>query len=425
MAHLARLSLLALLVLLLGAGPAGAQALRTPAGDLQDAASAIAGGQRVYVHPDARGALPDADARRLDARIASTGGRVYVAVLPEAAGATDLAVRLGEQVRRNGTYVVRAGDTWSAASTDLAPGTAQRLVDEAAQGRAGDVPAVLHAFVAQVASAPASGGGSDRSRGGEGGGGGLLVVLAALAGGGGLLALRSRRRRRRQEAQELEELRRVARDELDALGEDIRLLEIDVDMPGADPRAKGRYNEAVQAYTRAEERLDLARSPEDFEPIGKALEEGRWEMEAAKAHLAGRPEPERRAPCFFDPRHGPSVTDAEWAPPWGEPRLVPVCAADAVRLQEGEEPMSREVVIGGERMPYWQAPGAYAPFYAAGMFGGFGGFLPGLLFGSMLGSGFGMFGGALDAHAGDWGGGDFGGFGGGDFGGGGFGGGDF
>jgi hypothetical protein len=107
-----------------------------------------------------------------------------------------------------------------------------------------------------------------------------------------------------------------------------------------------------------------------------------------------------------------------------------VCAADAARLEAGEEPMSREVVVGGQRMPYWQAPQQYAPFYAGGMFGGFGGFVPGLLFGSMLGGGFfGGFGGmdSAEAAGSDWGGGDFGGgdFGGGDFGGGDFGGGDF
>ena len=33
--------------------------------------------------------------------------------------------------------------------------------------------------------------------------------------------------------------------------------------------------------------------------------------------LDGRKPPERRPPCFFDPRHGPSSRDVEWAPPGG------------------------------------------------------------------------------------------------------------
>ncbi len=64
-------------------------------------------------------------------------------------------------------------------------------------------------------------------------------------------------------------------DELVALGEDLRALDLDVQMPGANPEAKQRYGEAVEAYTRAEAAMDRATHPEDFEPIGKELEEGR------------------------------------------------------------------------------------------------------------------------------------------------------
>ena len=112
--------------------------------------------------------------------------------------------------------------------------------------------------------------------------------------------------------------------------------------------------------------------------------------------------------------HGPSTTDAEWAPPGGSPREVPVCAADAQRIAEGYEPDARQVAIGGQSMPYWNAGPALAPGPAASSAVGC---CPGY---SMLGGA--MFGGwGNDAYAGDPGGGDFGGgdFGGGDFGGGG------
>ena len=118
---------------------------------------------------------------------------------------------------------------------------------------------------------------------------------------------------------------------------------------------------------------------------------------------------------------GPSVTDVEWEPAWGAKREVPVCAADAARLEAGEEPDSRQVTVGGERMPYYQVRVDDGGYYAGGMFGGFGGFLPGILFGSMIGGG--GWGGADSFDGGGYdGGGDFGG---GDFGGGDFGGGDF
>jgi hypothetical protein len=154
-------------------------------------------------------------------------------------------------------------------------------------------------------------------------------------------------------------------------------------------------------------------------------------MASAKARLAGEEPPERRPPCFFDPRHGPSVRDVEWAPPGGELRPVPACAADALRVEEGEEPESREVLAGGRRTPYWNAGPAYGP-WAGGFYGATAGaLLPMLFVGSMLGSGFGWGdeGGGGDDDFDGFGGGDFGGgggdFGGGDFGGGDFGGGDF
>jgi hypothetical protein len=137
-------------------------------------------------------------------------------------------------------------------------------------------------------------------------------------------------------------------------------------------------------------------------------------MAVADATVEGRPVPERRPPCFFDPRHGPSTRDVEWSPDGGAPRLVPACEADAQRVERGEEPHSRQVASRGAMMPYWAA----GPMYG----GYFGGFLAGLLIGSMFGGwGGGSYdaGGSGDSGGGDFGGGDFGGGGGGDFGGGG------
>jgi hypothetical protein len=193
-------------------------------------------------------------------------------------------------------------------------------------------------------------------------------------------------------------------------------------MPGADPRAKEDYASALDAYARARAALDRARTPEELAAVSGALEEGRFAMASARARLEGREPPEHRAPCFFDPRHGPSARDVLWAPPGGEPQPVPACAADASRIEQGLDPETREVTVGGSRVPYWQASPAFAP-YGAGFFGGFG-IVPAFLVGSMLGSGFGFPagdpGGDGDfAGDGDFGGGDFGDFGGGDFGGGG------
>jgi hypothetical protein len=114
-------------------------------------------------------------------------------------------------------------------------------------------------------------------------------------------------------------------------------------------------------------------------------------MACAKALLEGRPLPERRPPCFFDPRHGPSTEDVEWAPPGGTPRPVPACAADALRIKEGFQPHGRQVTVDGRPTDYWNAPRHYGP-WAGGYFNGFGGggLLQTLLVGSALGAGLGL-----------------------------------
>lgn len=203
---------------------------------------------------------------------------------------------------------------------------------------------------------------------------------------------------------EWEEVRDHARDDLVSLGEDIRALDVDVQMPAADAEAKQRYEQAVEAYGRANQVFERARRPDDLAAMTSALEEGRYAMTCAKALLEGKQPPERRPPCFFDPRHGPSTEDVEWAPPGGAPRAVPACAADALRIKEGFDPHARQVVVDGRPTEYWNAPAYYGP-WAGGYFAGFGGggLLPGLLIGSMLGGGWGGFGGGFGDYDGGFG----------------------
>jgi hypothetical protein len=115
---------------------------------------------------------------------------------------------------------------------------------------------------------------------------------------------------------------RADADDLVRLGDDICALDVDIQMPQASADAKQRYSQAAQAYQRASEIFDRAKRPEDLAPVSETLEEGRFAMACATAHLDGREPPQRRPPCFFDPRHGPSTEDVEWAPPDGSPRPV-------------------------------------------------------------------------------------------------------
>ena len=81
--------------------------------------------------------------------------------------------------------------------------------------------------------------------------------------------------------------------------------------------------------------------------------------------------PTKRPPCFFDPRHGISKTDVPWTFPDGSVKQVPACALDADRLRVGAAPDIRQVMVGPQRVPYWQGGPQYQP-YARGYFGAFG-----------------------------------------------------
>jgi hypothetical protein len=312
------------------------------AGELIDRAVEGLRSDNVYVDPEADPTLSAAEADALRDRIVEQrAGPMYVVVAPaeiagEAGGDPARALgRIGEAVDRGATYVIVAGRTIRALSGVLDRGEAGELAAEAIDGNGGDLSAILLDFTDRVGEARTGGGGGDGDGDGAGTGG---LVLLGLLGAGGAALLVGRRRRRARDAAEFEEAKRNARDDLVALGDDIRALDIDVQMPNVDPEAKADYDHAVARYTEAEDLWERARTPGDLAPVGSALEEGRWAMASAKARFSGETPPERRPPCFFDPRHGPSSRDVLWSPPYGEERPVPACEADAQRVERGDEP---------------------------------------------------------------------------------------
>jgi LPXTG-motif cell wall-anchored protein len=410
---------------------AAALALAVPAGALVGGIDKAVQGLRsspVYVDPGARNVLSESDARRIAREIdAKNAGPMYIVVLPaaaaDAAGGDPVSVlrEIQKQLGRPGVYAGIIGNHFRAGATAgiLPKGETAKLADAAFKQHQPDrAAAVLMDFVDRVAAAR---NGRGSGSGGSSGAGSLVVLGLIVLGGGAFVLVRRRNKRR-----ELDEVKHVARDDLIALGDEIRALDVDASMPSASAEGKQHYNQAVDIYQSAEQGLDRVRRTEDLRPISGELERGRYEMQAAQALFEGNEPPVRQAPCFFDPRHGPSVRTVEWAPPGGTPRPVPACAMDAERVEQGLDPEVRELDYGGRRIPYWAAPRAYTPFFGGfwgGFGGGFGGFFPGLLIGEMLGGGWGA---NWDGPGGDGqgDGGDFGG-GGGDFGGGDFGGGDF
>ena len=411
------------------------------AGPIIDRAVAALHSGPVYVDPTAELAPSAADQGRLRQKIDSAGaGPVYIAILPnaaelEAGGSPDGVLQaIHDGLGLKGTYAAVIGTHFRAGSDGVLPqGVAGRLASDAlAAHRGAGVTATLLDFVERVAAERSGAGGG--GGGGTSGAGGVLVAVLIAVIVAFLLFMAVRRRRRSQA--ELAEVKAAAHDDLVSLADDVQKLEQPVE---SNPQAKQEYTKALDSYDKASGSYDRATQPRQLEAVATALEEGRWHMSAAQAFLAGHAPPERRPPCFFDPRHGPSTRDVEWAPPGGTPRKVPACEADAVAVESGAQPASREVMTGGRTVPYWSAPSYFGP-WAGGYFMPFGGtgFLSGLFVGELLGGayggwGYGSWGGGGTAGGfGNWsdGGGqsgsDFGGgmsFGGGDFGGGG--GGDF
>ncbi|MEY9215266.1 chemotaxis protein CheA [Thermobifida halotolerans] len=382
----------------------------------------------VYVDPDATDVSPS-DADLMSQAAENVDTPVYFVVVPE--GEFSSQAELGsfmadvQQDVGDGSYLVFVGDTTAADSTVLSPSDVA-AAEQAAQ-RMSTVPDAAVAFANEAESQADSAAASGVF------GMVLLGLLVAAVLGGGFFLYRSKKQREAREARELEEVKKAVNEDVVRLGEDIARL--DLDLGKADEATRTDYTHAMDSYDRAKTELETIRRADQIQRVTNALEDGRYHMIATRARLAGDPVPERRAPCFFNPQHGPSVRDVDWAPPGGSVRSVPVCRMCASDVLSGAHPDVRMVETGGRRVPYYDAGPAYAP-YAGGYFGMdmmmgmFTGMMIGNMMGSMMGAGM-MGAGMAGDYGGDAGGGDgFGGFGGdgggfGDFGGGGFDGGDF
>ncbi|GHG56984.1 hypothetical protein [Streptomyces griseocarneus] len=369
--------------------PAATRAGTTAAAGLDTVAEALRKNP-VYVDPAASAQLPPADAEALAKKIKDADKPVFVAVLPAAPEYPRSTVLrdLRTKVGLAGVYAVHLGDGFNAAAdrSVMSRNAVANLVGSV-QRSGGDTASQVNAFVDQAGRisrghAPGSWGGDT----GEGvGATGLITGGAVLvAGGAGAYAVyrRARRKREERERAELDALRVVVDEDITAFGEELDRLDFSPSEAGATDEMRTDYERALDSYEEAKTKIAAAARPEDVRGVTEALDNGRFALATLAARRAGTPLPERRLPCFFDPRHGPSVKDVEWAPPGGAPRTVPACAADAARLADGQEPMSRQVQTAYGPQPYWNAGPAYAP-WAGGYFGG--GLLPGLLVGTLLG----------------------------------------
>lgn len=198
----------------------------------------------------------------------------------------------------------------------------------------------------------------------------ILVLLGVLLSGVGYANKVGRERALATRQLELEPVKKLAFEDITALGEQLQELDLDLSGHELDAGQRADYQRALDAYEAAKTAGDRITEPEQIKHVTEILDDGRYAIACVRARVAGEPLPSRRPPCFFDPRHGLSVADVAWTPPGGASRDVPACALDAERVRAGAEPDQRMVMVGSQRVPYWAGGRAYQP-YARGYFGAF------------------------------------------------------
>ncbi|MFD9688155.1 hypothetical protein ACFXPX_14865 [Kitasatospora sp. NPDC059146] len=377
---------LALVAALLGALLMFAPAA-SAAGGLSDAAATLKKGQ-VYVAPAMQDRFSQAQADALTKKIEKADKPIFVAVVPEAANKATIGTDLRTLVGIDGVYAVWHGNDDFLAYSDrgaMSAGAASRIAGAVHRADKGDINATLNDFVDQAApQTKGSGVNSSTSIAWVI----IPVLLLALAGAGVFFLFRRAKKRKEEQARaELEQLRRVVDEDITAFGVELERLDFNPRAADADDAQRTDYSHALDSYEKSKRLMEEAKKPEDVKQVTEAIEEGRFQLATLAARREKRPLPERRPPCFMDPRHGPSVKDVDWAPAGGSARPVPVCQADADRVAAGLDPAVRTVDTEHGPQPYWNAGPAYAP-YAGGYYSGFGGgsLLGGLLVGTMLGS---------------------------------------
>ena len=123
----------------------------------------------------------------------------------------------------------------------------------------------------------------------------LLIVLIAAILGVAVLAKRSADRKAlERKAAELEPVKKLAYEDITALGVELQDLGEDMSGQDLDKGARADYQRALDAYESAKMAGDYMTSPDEITNVTKILDDGRYAIACVRARVAGQPLPTRR-----------------------------------------------------------------------------------------------------------------------------------
>ena len=126
-------------------------------------------------------------------------------------------------------------------------------------------------------------------------------------------------------------MRRLAGEDVTYLHEQLQRLDREIGGQVLDEETQVAYRTALASCEAAQRTLEQISNAEEVSKVTEILAAGLYALACAQARLAGRPVPEQQVVCFFDPLHGPSVTEVLWTRSGHGSRRVPACSTDADR----------------------------------------------------------------------------------------------
>ena len=269
----------------------------------------------VYVDPKAKPRVSTSEAGDIRLQITRKAiGRIKVAVIPDSraeddGGASGVATQVARRLELRGTLLVVAGPSIHAVTSHPDTQATVAAVTEAFERNKGDRAKQIRSAVSGIAAAdpgpsadprPGSSGGSGLPGGGSGDDIfdeindavkittiiiGVAVALPFVAVFLWLL-LRFRRSHREQE-EDWDFAQEQLRNELIELGDEIRALDVDTSMPGANALGIADYEAAVAQYDRANMALQKAEQNPRLRvaEARAALKEGKRRISDAKVRL--------------------------------------------------------------------------------------------------------------------------------------------